>query len=96
MENAFHFSEMSIYFLSFLLLFCQLEKDCFKPLNMIPKKIKARNTLEKFKNKPEILMKSCNFIKDIILGQTNFFQIPGEAVSAMEENSTYVSFYFSG
>lgn len=96
MESAFHFSEMPIYFLSFLLLFCQLEKGCFKWLKMIPKKIKARNTLEKFKTTPEVLMKSYNFIKDIILGEGHFFKIPGEGILAMEVNSTYISLYVSG
>lgn len=97
MESAFHFSELSIYFLSFLLLFCHLEKDCLKWLKIIPDKIKTRNTLEKFKNRPEIFNKVLKFHKRYIIGgDLHFFQIPGEGVLAAEENSTYISLYSSG
>lgn len=55
---------------------------------MVPKKIKERNTSEKSKNKPKILMKSYEFMKDIIFGGAAFLQIPGEGLLAKEENST--------
>lgn len=97
MESAFHFSELSVYFLSFLLLFCHLEKDCLKWLKIIPDKIKTRNTLEKFKNRPEIFNKVLKFHKRYIIGgDLHFFQIPGEGVLAAEENSTYISLYSLG
>lgn len=75
------------FYLSYF-YFCQLEKDCFKWLEIIPRNFKTRNILKKLKNNREILIKSYDFIKYIIFGELSFFQIPWNRILAMKGNST--------